>query len=762
MKISEHIERQFPFFVRTDNPQFVQFLEAYYEFLEANDYTPSKIQSWADIDTTLAAFKQYLYKTFLHNFPPNILTDKDLVLKHAQEFYRTKGSEKSVEFLLRILFNKDVKFYFPKQDILRVSDGKWYVQKSLIVDNILVDSVAQDTLPTSFASVRITGQTSRATASVEKTNTFYSGAILNELIIFNIVGSFVQGENITATASDGTTLQATIIESEIISVIVDEPGTGYHIGDRAILVSSNGTGGNVVVSQVTTGNVASLSIVKGGSGYQNGNFILFVSDSGSGANAVINVAPTGIIHPNTYNIYWQTFAGEANTPLGNDVYSTINANAHNVANLPLSQVLSYWQYSNTGPANTVIVINPGADYTETPAMSVLANTVIQSLGILGRMNIVSPGSNYAVHDVISVINPPGSYGVGAQAEVSNVNANGAITAVSWVAQTGFQAGGEDYQQFNLPTTSIASANGTNGVVEIVETLGFGGQFSIFNSGLGSIVRLTVLNPGSGYDANTTVDLTQSGDGTAKANVTVVAGVKTYPGRWLNDDGHISSFNFLENRDYYQNYSYVLRINESFKDFADYLKRLTHPAGMKVFSEYLIDTDVVALSSNTENFVVGYTYTDNVNNIANISSNNTVIFTATYDNLSRTFVRKSGNVTISNASMNIVNAGKGYTSNTYLLSNTGTFLLATLNANGSIIGFSSNGSGLDNIAMYKGVHWSNGSIKYLKGNTANIQLVQASGNTIINSVNTSSAIIILNDTYTLPNTGNITVYVSHSS
>jgi hypothetical protein len=78
------------------------------------------------------------------------------------------------------------------------------------------------------------------------------------------------------------------------------------------------------------------------------------------------------------------------------------------------------------------------------------------------------------------------------------------------------------------------------------------------------------------------DLTQSGDGTAKANVTTFAGdifgVFSYPGRYLNDDGQVSSYNFLQDRDYYQNFSYVVKAPLSISKYRTALKRLNALSG----------------------------------------------------------------------------------------------------------------------------------------------------------------------------------------
>ena len=72
----------------------------------------------------------------------------------------------------------------------------------------------------------------------------------------------------------------------------------------------------------------------------------------------------------------------------------------------------------------------------------------------------------------------------------------------------------------------------------------------------------------------------------------------YPGRYLNDDGQLSSFNFLEDKDYYQNFSYVVKTNESSTKYERNFNELVHPAGTKMFAEYnFIDENVLGNSVN---------------------------------------------------------------------------------------------------------------------------------------------------------------------
>ena len=132
-KISNLVASQLPFFVRNDHENFVAFLEAYYEFLEqqngVNNLTKNLLNQ-SDVDMT-DLFVENFYNNFLPFIPKDTAVDKTLILKHIKDFYRSRGTEKSIRFLMRILFNEDVDFYYPQRDILRVSDGKWFQEKSI-------------------------------------------------------------------------------------------------------------------------------------------------------------------------------------------------------------------------------------------------------------------------------------------------------------------------------------------------------------------------------------------------------------------------------------------------------------------------------------------------------------------------------------------------------------------------------------------------------------------------------------------------------
>ena len=64
-------------------------------------------------------------------------------------------------------------------------------------------------------------------------------------------------------------------------------------------------------------------------------------------------------------------------------------------------------------------------------------------------------------------------------------------------------------------------------------------------------------------------------------------VAKYPGYYSTIDGFVSDEIYIQDGNYYQSYSYVIRVEEELKKYADVMKALVHPAGTKSFSEYRI-------------------------------------------------------------------------------------------------------------------------------------------------------------------------------
>ena len=194
-KTSLLVSSQLPAFVREEHETFVKFMEYYYKAIEQEGqpiYLAKNMLRNLDIDQLYEhvldvhtsptnvrddydyiSFLQKMYDTFIKYIPDNVLADRVNILKHAKEFYLSSGSERSVRFLIQALFNKEAELYYPKVDILRASDGKWFIEKSLKIRNVKVNNVANGIAVTNFGNTTIKGISSNATAIVEKVDTYY-------------------------------------------------------------------------------------------------------------------------------------------------------------------------------------------------------------------------------------------------------------------------------------------------------------------------------------------------------------------------------------------------------------------------------------------------------------------------------------------------------------------------------------------------------------------------------------------------------------
>ena len=634
-KISNLVSSQVPFFVRNDHQKFVRFIEAYYEYLEQNEKTLDRIKNlknYYDVDSSESPFIDQLYNEFLKLIPQNTIVDKALLLKHVKDFYRARGTEKSITFLLQILFNPDkqIFYYLPKRDILRASDGKWYIEKSLRVKDIKIDGVINDDNDTiqKIASSKVKGNTSGATAIVESVDVYYEkGTLVRELKLSNQVNNFGSGETLFTLFIDGDktrTFSANVFSGVIIATNIINAGSQYTEGTNVPIESNTGSGGIIQISGVTKGNLKSASVLKGGAGFQNLTPIIVSGGGGTGAAAIVSlVDKSGTYHPNSYNIVISLISSEANTAIGNSVYSNLNSSLIDPANNWIANSMNTFVYGNCGPVELVSVTAAGNNYTFTPSFDISSNTRVRSLGILGRMEIINGGLNYQVGDTIEFNNIIGGYGTGASANVTTVAANGMITEVKFVSVTGHYIGGSGYDQSYLPKANVVSGTGSGANIAVTAIIGDGENLTGFTDTIGAIQKLTIISGGVGYNTAPTLNLTSIGDGTAQANVEIITGIYTYPGRYLNDDGHVSGYNFLEDRDYYQNYSYVIRSTISIKDYRAAILQLSHPGGMKLFGEFMTDDENIpeiddgfTMVTTKDEHVIYYngTYAANLGNV----------------------------------------------------------------------------------------------------------------------------------------------------
>ena len=518
-KTSLLIPSQLPGFIR-ENPDynnFVSFVQAYYEWMETNGQVLDRAQNllnYKDIDSTTNDFIDYFINDFLQYFPQDALISKSSAVKVARQLYQSKGTPASYQFLFRILYNSDFDLFYTKDAVLRASDGKWYVAKSLKLATL-------DKRFLSINNYRLFGETTKSIATVE--NSVVAGT-KTEVFISNIERLFQSGEYVRVVDNanqdvlfSGHPLRAKIV-GQISQITIDPNNRGllYQAGDPVIVYGGlefvNGHGATAVVGTTTSGSILNINVTNEGYGYSDSpNTILnitnapgaiaIVSSLDPRANSVANVAyvPLDSIAPHQYirldSLDYQ-FANVANANT-----DTVMANAFSFLNMQLF------------PISSVLLQNGGGNIKKPPVVTAESRYLdlngdyasFEALGILAPIQITNGGTGYEVGDTIVFT---GGTGYDAQAAVTNVAANGMIRTIKYTSDGFSPLGGMGYSPTSLPVVSVNSANvlASNASIFVPSILGEGATFSVVTDRTGAISTINILDNGEDYTSKPNVSL----------------------------------------------------------------------------------------------------------------------------------------------------------------------------------------------------------------------------------------------------------------
>lgn len=293
--ISPLIESQVPDFTNQDHPNFVAFIEAYYEFMEQQGNAVDRtllLNDYYDIETTLDDFVDSFEHKFMRNFPKEQAIDSDgnllnraSLLKRVRDFYAIKGSESSFAFFFDAFYNSVAEVFYPSEKILDSSSGRWIEKKSIRVtaQNGTGDFQMKGKFITQFDA---SGNYETATANVIDVLQYdLPPFVVTELFVENISGSFLPNRTIKATLDDGTVLsEKTFGVFNEYNVV--NSGTGYKIGDFVTLVDEgSGVGAAARVVRVDNkGRIKEIQIINHGVNYFNDSNFTIESRTGDGAS----------------------------------------------------------------------------------------------------------------------------------------------------------------------------------------------------------------------------------------------------------------------------------------------------------------------------------------------------------------------------------------------------------------------------------------------------------------------------------------------
>jgi hypothetical protein len=306
-----------------------------------------------------------------------------------------------------------------------------------------------------FANRKFTGLNSGSTVITEKV----FSTIINNEEVFEIYGDsrtldgeFEIGESIvTDVIVDNFFIDVKLKTlSKIQDIIITNSGSNYNVGDPVLVVSPGAERQpRAVVSKISTSSFETINILEGGSGFQVGanvtidGFTLPVID--------IEVSSVFLDSPNTSNTF-KVFTDvvsdidPANTTINSVDYGLSGFLSGNI-NAVISHCFSNTEFTNLGEIVGIQINAVEVIFASTPELQVepasinIQNTgyttsntkiFIDSYGSLGKILIVDAGQNYVEGDELVFVNPPGQFGLGAEAEVVQVGANGEIILVELV------------------------------------------------------------------------------------------------------------------------------------------------------------------------------------------------------------------------------------------------------------------------------------------------------------------------------------------
>ena len=536
-RYSTIFESKLPAFIKDDPAysRFIEFFAAYYKWFD-DTYAIYGFGDKLDIDSGFQEFYAYYAADFLPYFPDidTIAADKIKLLKINKELYTSKGIPDSFKFLFRALYNTNVEVYPTSDFILKPSDGKWIVPKS-----IKIKSTDQRFL--NINNFKIFGETSKSIGVVEKSKingkftqiylsniqrVFSSSETIKVLDYDNKEVYFLNGEYIKYDKyppEGAIALSSKIIGSlSNVTINPNRRGKYYKVGDPVVLtdgfseLTENPVGASAIISEVTTGQIQKVVITKNGYGfrtYPNSEIQVIKSDGVVDANALCIISLVDDSHP--ANVAYVT-----NDCIEDNYTIALGANNFNFsrtanANTQLKNCFSYLAYT-TYPITAVTVRNGGGGYEEPPVLefhsSFNANTLnayrqdIDDLGILAPIDIINGGQGYNVtNDTINISGGSGSF---AYARIKSVNANGAITAVEYYYNTAnpYSIGGMGYNTANLPTVNVSSATGSNSILTIPAILGTGVEYTLETDRIGAITKISLIDNGEDYISTPNVSL----------------------------------------------------------------------------------------------------------------------------------------------------------------------------------------------------------------------------------------------------------------
>jgi hypothetical protein len=524
-----------------------------------------QLLDYSDPDKTIQSFLTKFRNAFLQSIPDALDGDvnKRNLIKNIKSLYRAKGTKRATEIFFKLLFNEQAAIRFPKENILRASDGKWDTQKVLRCTEVgLSNSLNLVGQTITQANVPSDPTINEATAIVENVFKYAIGGETIVEIILNedtISGIFVAGQNITGVDNtDEDVLITCTLEGIIATKTITNDGIFYNEADT-VAVSGGGNGAIIQVGSVGSGTIDEIIVDNGGSGYVIGDNVNF---STGNATAKVSVVNGGITQEESTSSIDDHIVLEDETVRG-DPYTG-------------NKIV---QESGTGSGDiTDVRVIYNGDYSAVPTLTITSSggsgaSILaygSEIGRVLKLNTTELGANYADSP-----SPP------------------TLTLPTYLLLTnrsgGFLVGetitGLDSSSSIVTATVISLDTNTN----ILKCSNASGIFSAD----------TTISGGTSLQTATVKKVDQA------TATTTVAAVADTDGDFINQDGWLSETSMkLQDSLLYQDYSYIIRVGRSINDWRDTYKKTLHSSGFYFQGEVTIESQINVRINNVTGINTG--------------------------------------------------------------------------------------------------------------------------------------------------------------
>ena len=563
-----------------------------------------QLLAYADTDNTVYSFLDKFQHALMESIPESLADgiSKRNLIKNIRDLYETKGSEEGHKLFFRILFDEESSLIYPRENVLRVSNGQWSDDYLMRVTEIGTSDYS------TIVGQVVTGETSQASAVVQTVIKYKEGAqLVAELNLdrTTITGEFIIGETVNAVSNELDQLIRAQVSGIVDKVTITESGGYYKVGDTVHFELLGSVGIQGSVNAIGAGGIDEIHIEDGGTGYTYDDVVTFNNSNtnGGAASARITVLGGSFVLEDETEIDNIVLEGEPNQNIilehvdhilyedGDNIIAEDSLDNFRFLREE-SEKYSLQQEQQLTETDTLLL--------ETGDEIVLETQTFTDLGVpseaseITKVDIVNTGDGYTTLPVLGVTSSTGN---SASILAKSVSGVGRVLSIN-------------VTNLGLGYTSVPSITMNRNIIikDITGTFTIGDTFTSHTASVVSYNPLNrLLELETPVEHFTTGDIITTSTGASATVVqcvhskatTGITAIANTGGNYITERGHISESSMkVQDSFYYQDYSYVVRIGESINRWRDSIRRSVHPAGWSVFGEVSFATSLADAQLNS--------------------------------------------------------------------------------------------------------------------------------------------------------------------